>query len=670
MTFNETPDPSQFQQNFDFANLITTPGAGNHGPINAFRDFAYGAMDVRFDPSSPVNTNGDSGEFFLISITLRTNLDLTTTEDWDDVFRLHPSPADAGRWVTYRGSPPARQTNIVAFFSGLQGSGYTNGPIIANVDNLRYFTPPAAPSTNLTIYPFDTEGEFTNDMCAVRLYGWWSCAQSWVLSWTSGPTNQWDFFQDSSNASGSGSLRQYYNEIPDPSQFQQNFDFVNLVTTPGARNHGPINAFKNFGYGALDARIDPSSPVSTNGDYGEYFVISITLRTNLDLTTTEDWDDVFRLHPSPSSAGKWVTYSGAPPSRQTNVVALFTGLQGSGYTNGPIIMNVDNLRYFSLPASAAPTVALARADSGIEFVPAPTPARGDAPTFIMSIANAYTTPALSWMSYPDSGSGNPTPMKYELTIGQFPNSSHTNYVAHMIFAPYATTPEGWRNHPENDLANVIYAQITNNANGTVTGTLQYKTNAPGSGTNWQTLATVTAPSAIGTWSLTASNGSLTWKAPNGSSAGATLTADVVSLFDPGVTFVPLRVWLGIQPRATDNFNQMALFSSFKVSYMDSLTGVNIVTNETWAVNYQLGWVEASDCVGILPRPANTVYRTSWNGPATGFSLYANTNVVNSATWTPTGLPVGTSNDRRVTFIPVGALPGGDRAFFRLVNPNP
>ena len=524
--------------------------------------------------------------------------------------------------------------------------------------------------TNHVFYSFDTEGEYTNDLSSVRLYGWWSAAQSWVLSWTAGPTNQWDATLNSDGgSSGSGSLRLWYNEsTADLGANQQNFDFVNLVTTPGEKNYGPINFARDFAYGAMDMRFDPSSPVNTNGDYGEYFVIAITLRTNTDLSTAEDWDDVFRLHPSAADAGRWVTYQGPAVARQTNVVAFFTGLQGSAYTNpSPIIVNVDNLRFVSPPAPP-PAMTIAKGGPGIEFVPQPTPARGNAAPFMMSVANSYVTPALAWMGYLDSGSGGPTPMSYDLDISQFADAAHSGFVAHMILSPYGITPEGWRTHPEIDLANVVYVTITNNADGTATGNFMFKTNAAGSNNLWQVLGTVSAPSPIGTWSLVCSSNRLTLKAPGGSSATGTIGDEALALFDPAQSFTPMRVWYGVQPRVANNFGQMAVFSSFKVSYVDSITGVNVVTNETWSQDYILNYIEASDCVGILTRPTNTVWRLSWDGPAVGYILRQSATLTGS--WSASGFPVGTSNNRKVSFVPADALPSVNSGFYRLYNPTP
>jgi hypothetical protein len=657
-------DPGAFQQNFDFVNLVTD-ASRNHGPINFFSDYSYCALDVRFDPGSPVSTNGNFGEYLMIAITLRTNIDLTTTEDWDDVFRLNPNPADAGRWVRYQGTAAARQTNVVAFFTGLQGNGYTNGPIIANVDNLRFYTATAAPSTNLIVYPFNTEGEFTNDLAAIRLYGWWSSAQSWVLSWTAMPTNEYDFFRDANNASGSGSLRQHYDwPSVNPGDFQQAFDMVNLVTDTNLSNYGPINFFRDFAFCALDARFDPSSTLSTNGNYGEYLLIAITLRTNIDLTTTEDWDDVFRLNPSAADAGQWVTYQGAAVARQTNVVAFFTGLQGTGYT-GPILANVDNLRFLSPPAPP-PALTIQRSAPGLEMVPAPTPARPDAGPFVVSTATQFATPLLSWMAYPDSGTAGPTPVSYALTISQFPDAAHSNFVAHMILAPELTIPEGWRTHPEISLPHAMYLTITNNSDGTATASLVYKVNAADSNNLWTALGTLGSPSPVGTWTLTLNNTNVQLKAPNASVVNSSITDTDVALFNDG--FTPLRVWVGVQPRVAANFNQMAVFTSFNVSYVDSITGVNVVTNETWTSDYQANWAEATDCVGILPRPLNTIYRLNWPGPATGFALEQNTVLPGApGSWTVTGFPVGTSNSKKVSFVPSSSAPNPNN-FYRLHKP--
>ena len=55
------------------------------------------------------------------------------------------------------------------------------------------------------------------------------------------------------------------------------------------------------------------------------------------MSTSTLWDDVFAVYPSLDTVGQWVIYSGVPVAEQTNVVAFLLQLQGSGWTNDPVL---------------------------------------------------------------------------------------------------------------------------------------------------------------------------------------------------------------------------------------------------------------------------------------------------------------------------------------------
>src|SRR5262249_7476806 len=152
--------------------------------------------------------------------------------------------------------------------------------------------------------------------------------------------------------------------------------------------HGgkPIDGTK-FAFMANDCRLDPSPTVATHPDgtarIRQKFIITPALPTHNHPRGDALWDDLLPFNPAVANLwGGWAAVQGTCAAEQTNIYTFFTGLQGGNWTNavdglgndlgyGLTIMNRDNVRFYTPPAPR-PTLAIARAIAGVEFVPLPS----------------------------------------------------------------------------------------------------------------------------------------------------------------------------------------------------------------------------------------------------------------------------------------------------------
>ena len=254
--------------------------------------------------------------------------------------------------------------------------------------------------------------------------------------------------------------------------------------------------------------------------------------------------------------------------------------------------------------------------------------------------------------------GSTAPVTYSLTITNFPDSAHSNFVARLWLVDGVAT----ENAPDYNEPNLAALSIQNNADGTGTATFQYKTNSPfGFGDFFASgnLGNVSAPSVLGTWSLTLSNDLVIVTAPNGNAFTNSMNPDASSAFNQ-----PLRIYLVTQAIRQGNINQKGVYSKFQVV---SNSVALLSDNFSYGILDPLKWVttQTEDAPNVYVIPTTAAYKVSWTVPDGGFSMEATPNL--SGTWFNPALPKALIGGKRTTFIPASFVATNGVSFFRLKN---
>ena len=177
--------------------------------------------------------------------------------------------------------------------------------------------------------------------------------------------------------------------------------------------------------------------------------------------------------------------------------------------------------------------------------------------------------------------GSSTPVTYSTTIASYPGTQYPGFqsVIYMI-------PNGPLGDPgiDYDATDCVEFSIKNNANGTATGLLEYKTNEPSGNAQFTTniVASITTSTVLGTWSVTFNNDTnVTVTGPGGVSKIGNFPDEATAQ----VFANPLRLYYGDQQGGAANASAPpAIFSEFAVSglsgasFDDTFTEATINTN--------------------------------------------------------------------------------------------
>ncbi|HVU07190.1 MAG TPA: hypothetical protein VHG89_01455 [Verrucomicrobiae bacterium] len=267
----------------------------------------------------------------------------------------------------------------------------------------------------------------------------------------------------------------------------------------------------------------------------------------------------------------------------------------------------------------------------------------------------------------------PNPVTYSQTIVSYPDTNHP--IQSAIFL----VQNGNLGDPgvDYDAANVAQLSIYGNADGTATGSFQYKTNQPDGNSQFgdNTLATLTAPSPLGTWSITFvndTNVTLSY-VPLSGTGGLSTNANFPDETTVQTYFAnPLTVFMGNQQNADSNVGQASTYSEFKISGVTLSPAIDAIwTNQT--VLDTTNW----SIVNNAPNDAFLVHSTdkywvNWTLPDANLQLQANTNLANNGGWADIGLTTKvTTTAGNKALLPGMAtnLPVGDNVFFLMMNTN-
>jgi hypothetical protein len=201
------------------------------------------------------------------------------------------------------------------------------------------------------------------------------------------------------------------------------------------------------------------------------------------------------------------------------------------------------------------------------------------------------------------------PASYSFTVASYP--ANTNVSLNLMLTPSIATNAS----PEWEEANCIWMRLTTDSGGAANWTFKWKTNYQ-SGYNYTTAAALTAPAAVGTWTLAFDNNTnVTMTAPNGASTNFSMGVnpslpDISPAFDG-----PGSLYLGVMTEGPNASGWSTVLSQSSVV----LAGVTVVSNN---------WL--SDMVPLTPAwvlmgslflvPTNNCWWVNWTLPDTGFTL--------------------------------------------------
>jgi hypothetical protein len=268
------------------------------------------------------------------------------------------------------------------------------------------------------------------------------------------------------------------------------------------------------------------------------------------------------------------------------------------------------------------------------------------------------TPYYSWLGH---GS---TPVTYSMTITSYPDASHNAFQSVIFLVP------GIQNDPgiDWDAPDVVEMVVQNNADGSATGSFQYKTNEPqgnamfgGAGH----LGDIQCASPLGTWSVTFLNDTnVTMTGPGGVSTNMHFP-DAAPL--QGIFINPLSGYFGNQQNGPNNAGQASVYSRFKISGITASPEIDDTFANLDLTTWQISCIQPNDVFTI---DSTAKYWVSWSLPDTGFSLRSSPNLA-PGSWTDPGLSniVTTTVGNRV-FVPQSSLPSPNAGFFRMIKPSP
>jgi hypothetical protein len=417
----------------------------------------------------------------------------------------------------------------------------------------------------------------------------------------------------------------------------------------------------------FDIHVAPGTPKSSSGDFGR---IGVGFHG-----ADYAYHEISNLIIPGSSTNGWVRLSLNINHAQSGLTtATGIGFAINSYSGYPLftLTNwIDNLEVHLAPPPPPPVLAnLQTAVVGLNCT-------------IPGGFNEYSRFNLATVNDFGYGFNDQPSVTYSWTINTFsPDKGDTLFQQHLFIVNGSPTP----NHSAADYyqANCIWVNVQQNANGTALCSFQYKTNEPAgnamffntlSPTNpsnpngWpvQPVASLTAASPLGTWSL-AFNGNyynppinVTITAPNGTTTNFVFDSASAALFTD-----PATVLLGAQPNSPDSTGETVVFSNFSISGNDYPFSDDF-TNDT-VLNTSLWEILAANTNGVVLVPPGSAYWLSWTLPDDGFSLQTASDLL-AGSWQSV-VPLGSiiNNGNRQVLIATTNLPSASQGYFRLIQP--
>jgi hypothetical protein len=498
----------------------------------------------------------------------------------------------------------------------------------------------AQPASDVTLNTFDTSTDIGN----------------WTRFWGGAANNSyltWDSVVDAQGHANSGALKimAAFDAVAHSGDNQ--FSYFG-TTQPGNTWLGanPVDGTKYTNL-VFDLLWDPSSPQNAS-DFGPL---------DIGLATTSYGQIWLTTYTVPTNSG-WhhivVPIDPTAPNLQ-NVGGIVLKMWSPPFT-GTSVFWVDNVKLIAKqgPPPPPPSIKLSKVTTtGLQMVSTAS----DGGNVRQGI---HAVNPVSWV-------GSPTPVTYSVTITNYPDSTHPNLQTHIFLAPGSGLPYGPGDSSMDwNATNLVFVQIQNRADGTAGATFMYKTNVdggPSNGDRWEgqifgsnTLATISAPGILGTWSVTFNQDTnVTITVPGGGSTNFIMPAASVALFAD-----PLYAAFGMQPNNSGNIGQPVTFGNV------SITGVSTPANDSFTtapLDTSTWGLTAGDAAGVTVVPLDSAYWLKWTLPDSGFSLQTSSSITDSNSWVDPGLTASAFAGAKNVLIPNSSLPGTN-GFFRLVKPSP
>jgi hypothetical protein len=279
------------------------------------------------------------------------------------------------------------------------------------------------------------------------------------------------------------------------------------------------------------------------------------------------------------------------------------------------------------------------------------------------------TANVTWFGHPGAA--------YSWTIAAYPGSSNPNFLMGLNLMPELTNCSD----PDWTGSNDVWVSMQNNADGTVTAGIAYKTNQPTANSqlfnpptqlvNYQNEAAgLTVPSAIGTWTLTfPNNTSMTLTAPNGASTNVTIPDYVAALYNGYVA-----AYLYTAPQNDANVGQYATFSAYNITGVGTPVHENLTSGglsssflETISQNYfYTGNYTNHPPDQVFVTSATNIYWLDWTLPDAGFSPVSGSVLESPALWTTLGGNIFQNGAQHWMAIGPSQLPSANTGFFALI----
>ncbi len=575
------------------------------------------AVDIKVDPSSVLNSDGNYGYF-----------ELKRSSDASSMGGVNLTNTG---WTTIRFPLPATEGSLAGIVVQL-GSSSFQGPITYYLDNLRFVAPPA-PKT--VIDTFDTP----------------DTVEAWTPTWGTSPVLSWDT-QDANGSPNSGSLRvaaDYFTPAGD--------GWEQMVITRAFPE--PIVGSEYVSV-SIDVKVDPASVPNSDGNYG-YF----------ELKRTSDASSMGGVN---LTSTNWTTITFNIPATEGELTGIINQ-NGSGSFQGPIIYYLDNF-LFTKPATeiTAPSLTLTRSSTPGLKLYASHPTEGYQRQNVVYVPSEDLANQLWWQNQPD-------PMTYSVTWADFPDkTAYTGFQGHimlvtdssgtawpdwtdanvvMVEFQYVNTPgpDGTNNTADDVI--LAQARLLHKVNEANNNAMLYRTQANAAEGPVGVLGQVRAPSMLGTWSISFRNNTqVTLTASDGSTAEFVIPEEDAPFYEPASKGVTAS--FGIQPNSVNRIGLSAVISRIKIT-----KGSTVVVDDNFQsaeLNPDRWVVRAQEPGGVFPIPPDVAYLVSWPLPDTGFTLRTAPSVTGPWTTPFTPLLVGV---RRIVPVNQSALPSPAVGFFQL-----
>jgi hypothetical protein len=418
-----------------------------------------------------------------------------------------------------------------------------------------------------------------------------------------------------------------------------------------------VYAGSDFTNIVFDILMDPSDPLSPNGDFG-------TLGAGLLEEGTPAGAQVDGSITIPASAATNWFHCVIPITKSGNLYLSSPGVEGvdfvySKYSNAfltnPVVLHIDNLDVqLGAVSNPPPIMSIKTAHPGLNFVEGSISGQYDRQNIITATANNY-----AW------GNATPSsPVTYSFTLS---NWSAPDLNFHLFL--YQTSGAGGASAPDYNQPNVLIFEISPNGSG-ATASLTWKTNSPDSGTIGTAFTTNTV-ALLGTWQLeftSATSGEII--APGNVSYAFNVDPSLAQLIAN-----PITLNFGINPStdSTTILGESVVVSQISVTGVDPLSADYPTTDDfltdsnldttTWTVN-------ALYPNSILFVATNDAYEVNWTLPAIGMSLETESSLTSGSWISPAGITGTTLFPGQVTLIPGSDLPTNSMGFFRLAKLTP